>query len=80
MQMLCQIDTPDYASWKTAFDGDYEERMQAGLSQLQIWRDADHGSTVLVLFKVNDRKRAEAWIAKEQGFGGAMTCTFLETA
>jgi hypothetical protein len=54
--------------------------MQAGLSQLQIWRDADHGSTVLVLFDVNDRKRAEGWIAKEQGFGGAMTCTFLETA
>ena len=53
--------------------------MQAGLSQLQIWRDADHGSTVLVLFEVNDRKRAQGWITKEQGFGGAMTCTFLET-
>ena len=52
MQMLCQIDTPDYASWKSAFDDDYEERMQAGLSQLQIWRDADHGSAVLVLFVV----------------------------
>lgn len=80
MQMLCQIDTPDYQSWKTAFDDDYEERMQAGLTQMQIWRDADHGSTVLVLFEVNDRKRAQGWVDRQQGFGGAVSCTFLETA
>ncbi len=79
MQMLCQIDTPDFTSWKSAFDDDAEDRMQAGLTLLQMWRDADHGSAVLCLFKVNDRKRAESWIGKEQGFGGAMTCTFLET-
>ncbi|PYE84970.1 hypothetical protein [Pseudoroseicyclus aestuarii] len=80
MQILIQIDTPDFDAWKTAWDDDYEDRMQAGLSQMQIWRDADKGSTVLVLLDANDRKKAEAWLSKERGFGGAMTATFLRTA
>jgi hypothetical protein len=53
---------------------------EAGLTLLQMWRDADSRSRVLMLFEANDRPRAEAWLAKEQGFGGPMTATFLEFA
>lgn len=79
-QLLCQLDTPDFPGWKRAFDQEAAGRMEAGLTLLQMWRDADTRSRVLLLFEVNDRHRAEAWLRKEQGFGGPMTAHFLETA
>jgi hypothetical protein len=80
MQLLCQIDTTDYDGWKADFDSEASERMEAGLTVLQIWRDADSRSRVLVLLQANHRPRAEAWLAKERGFGGPMTATFLDLA
>lgn len=80
MQLLCQLDTADFDGWKADFDAEAAERMEAGLSLLQMWRDADSRSRVLILLEANDRRRAEAWLAKEQGFGGPMTATFLDFA
>ncbi len=80
LQLLCQIDTPDVPGWRRDFDAEAAERMEAGLTLLQIWRDADSRSRVVLLLAVNDRARAEGWLRKEQGFGGPMTATFLETA
>ena len=80
MQLLLQIDTPDYAAWKTAWDDDTEDRSNAGLTQLQLWRDADSQGQAFALMEVNDRGRAEAWLAKERGFGGQITASFLRTA
>ncbi|SHI86537.1 DUF3303 family protein [Wenxinia saemankumensis] len=80
MQLLLQIDTPDYEGWKSAFDADAEDRMHAGLTLLQLWRDADTNGQAFALFEVNDRAKAEAWVQKERGFGGQMTASFLLTA
>lgn len=80
MQLLCQIDTPDFPGWKRDFDSEATERMEAGLTLLQMWRDADSRSRVILLLEVNDRARAQLWLRKEQGFGGPMTATFLDFA
>ncbi|GLS88106.1 hypothetical protein GCM10010873_30800 [Cypionkella aquatica] len=80
MQMIYQIDTSDYATWKSGFDADSENRGAAGLSVLQIWRDADSASKIAVLFEVNDRKRAQDWVKTEAGFGRSGTAQFLKTA
>jgi hypothetical protein len=80
MQLLCQLDTSDFPGWKRDFDAESAERMEAGLTLLQMWRDADSRSRVFMLFQVGHRPRAEQWLRKEQGFGGPMTATFLETA
>lgn len=80
IQLLCQLDTADPAGWKADFDSEATERMEAGLSLLQMWRDMDSRGRILLLFEVSNRARAEAWLAKEQGFGGPMQATFLETA
>jgi hypothetical protein len=80
MQLLCQLDTADFDGWKADFDAEGADRMEAGLTLLQMWRDADSRSRVLMLFEVNERRRAEGWLAKEQGFGGPMTATFLDFA
>jgi len=80
MQLLCHYDTADFAAWKAAFDADAEDRRLAGLTLLQMWRSADRASAVICLFEVNDRKKAEGWIATETGFGAALTAEFLRTA
>ncbi len=80
MQLLAQFDTPGFDTWKAAFDDDAEDRMQAGLTLLQMWRGADETASVVCLFKVNDRARAQTWLDKERGFGAALTAQFLRTA
>jgi hypothetical protein len=55
MQLLCQLDTSDFPGWKRDFDSEATERMEAGLTLLQMWRDADSRSRVLMLFEANDR-------------------------
>ena len=80
MQLLCQLETTDFPGWKRDFDAEATERMEAGLTLLQMWRDADSRSGVYLLFEVGNRARAEQWLRKEQGFGGPMTAHFLKTA
>ena len=79
MQLWCQLDTSDFIGWKRDFDSEGTERMEAGLTLLQMWRDSDTRSRVLMLFEVGDVTRAKVWLRKEQGFGGPMTAHFLET-
>ncbi len=78
MQLILQSPAPDYPSWKTAFDSTAEARRDAGLSLLQLWRDADQPA-VFALFEVTDRKRAQKWLAKEAALGATATAHFVET-
>ncbi len=80
MQLLCQLDTADFPGWKADFDAEATDRMEAGLTLLQMWRGVDSRAGVWMLFEVNHRPAAEAWLVKEQGFGGPMNAHFLEFA
>lgn len=79
MQLILQSPAPDFVSWKTEFDSTAEARRDAGLSLLQLWRDADQPA-VFALFEVADRKRAQEWLAKEVSLGATATVHFVETA
>ena len=79
MHLLLHLALAAYDPWKAAFDADAETRMQAGLTLLQLWRDADGGG-VTALFEVNDRKKAEDWIARESATGPALDARFMKTA
>ena len=80
MQLLVDFSTTGFEAWKSAFDDEAENIRDAGLTQLQIWREADAPNAVTVLFSVNDRPRAQAWLDKEAAFGAAFTARFLRTA
>ncbi len=80
MQLLAHFETRSYDDWRAEFDGDAEDRMAAGLTLLQMWRGADEPAHVTCLFEVNNRAKAETWLAKETGFGAAVTSHFLKTA
>ncbi len=79
MNLLTHQTPADYAAWKSDFDAHAETRMHAGLTLLQLWRDAD-GSGVTALFEVNDRKKAQAWLDREDQTDGPVTGRFMRTA
>jgi len=87
MQMICHFEVINFSDWQTAFAADDEARRDAGLSMLQIWRDADRTTHAFVLLDVNDRKRAQDWITRSNALHSddANTVTnashyFIETA
>jgi len=68
-----------YPSAPPDWDARAEDRGNAGLTQLQIWRDAD-GPATLVLFEVADRAKAEAWLDKTRALGPSANARFMKTA
>jgi hypothetical protein len=80
MQLICRFDTKDWDAWKVRFDEQSENRAQAGLTLLQLWRDADTHEAAVALFEVADRERAETWLEREAGFGQALTSDFVKRA
>ncbi|AXI47776.1 hypothetical protein C1J03_18245 [Sulfitobacter sp. SK012] len=87
MQLICYQNITSYAPWKAAFDADDEARRDAGLTVLQIWRDADSDTHAFILLQVSDRSRAQAWIDRSAALSsddGATvthaTAYFIETA
>lgn len=62
LQLICRAETADFAAWKLAVEADREDQHNAGLSLLQLWREADASNVVWCLFRVNDRDRAEAYL------------------
>ena len=86
MQLLCRADISDFDTWKEAFDSDAESRRSAGLTLLQLWRDADAPTRVFQLYEVNDTDKARAFLGGAQarlnaGHAGVtgQDCHFLET-
>lgn len=83
-QMIAKYSFPDYASFKTAFDNDAEDRANNGLSLLQLWRE--DGGTAWALFSVSDAKAARGYLEGAAGvFNSQAGVTgtdfhFLETA
>lgn len=87
MQMLCHQKITDFANWKSAFDADGEVRRNAGLTVLQVWKDADSSNFAFFLLQVADRARAQAWIDRSAALTAddkttviQSTAYFIETA
>jgi len=87
MQLICHYFVTDFDDFKAAFDKDNEARRTAGLTVLQLWKDADSDTHAFVLMTVNDRARAQAWIDRsaalvsdDNGTVTRATAFFIETA
>ncbi len=87
MQLIVHKEVTDFEDWKKAFDEDSESRRDAGLTVLQIWRDADSDNYAFILMEVNDRTRAQTWIDRsnaltsdDKGTVTHATAYFVETA
>lgn len=80
MQLIVTFDTAGFDAWEADYDAHSESRDDAGLTMLQMWRDADDGNRALVLFEVNDRQRAEEWLRHQMALKGGTAAQFLQTA
>ena len=87
MQLICHYCVTAFDDFKAAFDDDAEARRNAGLTVLQIWRDADTDTHAFVLMELNDRPRAQDWIDRssalvsdDKGTVTRATSYFIETA
>ncbi len=84
MQMIAHYSVADYAAFKTAFDNDAEDRSNAGLSLLQLWRE-DNGNA-WALFQVNNAKAARDYLSgaaavfNSQAGVSAASFHYVETA
>lgn len=53
----------DFSKWKPAYDADQAARQEAGLRELNLWRNADEPHEVVLLFEVSDLAKAKAFAA-----------------
>lgn len=80
MQLIVTFDTAGFDAWKADYDAHSETRDNAGLTMMQMWRDADDGNRAVVLFEVSDRARAAAWVKEQTALKGGISARFLKTA
>ncbi len=86
LQMIAHFDTADFDAWHDVFKTEREGLAHAGLSVLQVWKVPDRPNHAWVLLRVNDRAKAETWLAGDAVAGAEragvtnITHTFLETA
>lgn len=83
MQLLIRFDTHDRAAFRQAHDASREERDAAGLTQLQIWEEAEAPDRLWALYGVADRDRAQAWLARTSALSSHLRghdAHFLATA
>ena len=83
MQLLIRFDAHDRGAFRDAYDSGREDRDQAGLTQLQLWEEADAPDRIWALYGVADRDKAEAWLAKNSALASHLKghdAHFLATA
>ena len=80
MHLIVQFSTGGFDAWKADYDAHAETREAAGLTMLQMWRDADDADRAMVLFEVSDRKRSEAWLHEQAALKGGVSGQFVKTA
>ncbi|SEO03725.1 hypothetical protein SAMN04489859_103020 [Paracoccus alcaliphilus] len=84
MQALVHYTIADFATFRTAFDADAEDRGQNGLSLLQLWRESD--ASAWALYQVSDAGAARGYLTvggaafADQAGVSATDFHFVETA
>lgn len=60
-QILAHYRITDYAQFRPAFDADAEDRANAGLTLLQLWREG--GEAVWALYSVSNPVKARDYLS-----------------
>lgn len=65
LAMVVEFTVRDYAAWRPVFDAADPQRVRAGVTAPQVFRDADSPNRMLVLFKVANRTKGDTWMKSE---------------
>ena len=66
MVLLVRNRVEDVDRWKRVFDGQAAAGAAAGMRVVQVWRSVDAADEVFFLLEVEDRARAEAFMASPE--------------
>lgn len=66
LQLFCTNVFTEFERFRAAFDADLPRARAAGLELIRLWRDADRADVVHFLFDVEDRGRAETFMASPE--------------
>lgn len=69
LHMIASFDTADFEIWHEIFEKEKGEMKHAGLHPIKVMHEADAPQRVWVLFEVEDRTRAETWLAADAATG-----------
>ena len=83
--LVIQHKVRDYAAWRPAFDGHEASRNGASITNGRVYRKAEDGNDLVLLFDVADVAQARSWLAGEDlkktmehaGVLGAPTVTLV---
>jgi hypothetical protein len=65
--LLVRHGVRDYAHWRALFDADAADQRAAGMHVLHVFRDPENQNIAVFLLEVEDRARAEAFMARPGG-------------
>lgn len=71
MLLVCRNNVADYRRWWAVFESHADAHRAAGLNLKDHWVSADDPNEVFFLFSVDDRGKAEAFMANPQAAEGA---------
>ena len=65
--LLVRHGVRDHARWRAMFDADAPDQRAAGMHVLHVFRETGDPNVAVFLFEVEDRARAEAFMARPGG-------------
>ena len=61
--VLVRSKVKEFKTWKTAYDAHQAVRIEAGLTEKYLLRNADDANEIVILFEAQDLNRAKAFAA-----------------
>ena len=63
LTMTMRHTVQDYRKWRPVFEGDIGRQKAAGLVNPAVYRSADDNNVVLITWDIEDRQKAEEFVA-----------------
>ena len=63
--VLVRHTVEDFDRWKTVYDDHRSTRDEAGLSELNLWRNSEDQNEVVMLFDAPDMEKAQAFLGSD---------------
>ena len=69
--MIVRIKVKEYGAWRSVFDGNQSLRDAAGLTNSRVYRSADDGNEIMIVYDVSDMKKAKEFATSPSRKGDA---------